>query len=152
MDARKEFLEGKKFIMANKFNSALKHFKNAMSAEPSNPEYITWTGWSWYRSRKETAEKRRKKAIELLLQAQELDKKFIQSYIFHGIILREAGDYEEAIKIFQIVLKINSNNADATRELERCKSLQQKKGPQKTAGESGGLLDKIKGLFNREKD
>ncbi len=102
------------------------------------PEFRIYLGYCLWRLNHERDEDEASRGVEMLQGAMNKAQRHQEGWVLLGRVVKQRGHPEEARKLFIRTLKINPENKDALREMER---LKREKG-----GDAG---DKPKGFFGR---
>lgn len=138
LSAEMEFQKGEVLLKAGKLEEALKHFSKACELNREEEEYRIFLGWVTYRlGKREKNEIKAKEGRRLIEQGVQRSPDSEKGHFFLAQIYKIEGDVQRAVREFERVLQINSENADARMEL---RVLQQRVEREK---------DKPKGIFGK---
>ncbi len=102
------------------------------------PEFRIYLGYCLWRLNHERDEDEAERGVEMLQNAMNKAQRHQEGWVLLGRVVKQRGHPEEARKLFIRALKINPENKDALREMERLK---------REKGGDGG--EKGKGFFGR---
>ncbi len=105
------------------YKQALEAAQRAHAIYPHDPTVLTIMAWAEFNISKNT-DADREIAFDKIKQALRLDPKLELAHFGRAYILRLMGKDQEAIKGFELVLKLNPTHLEATRELKLLKSRQ----------------------------
>ena len=110
----------KRLIEQKKYAEAYKILKKLLADDSFNHEILCDIGWvSWQ------IKKNLKEAEENLLLSTQLEKKHILSYQYLAQIYQEANEGEKAIRCLEIIVRLDSNDQQAKKQLQLLKKEQE---------------------------
>lgn len=135
MESEGLFLDGMDATRRGQFDKAMELFAQAIELYNEEPEYHLRLGWAQYRYGQKTdnatLQKQGKQAIEEALKG---DRVLDDVNYYHGLILKNDGDYKKALVYFNRALKENKNHVQAGQELRAIQMLIEKRGTNKKKG------------------
>jgi tetratricopeptide (TPR) repeat protein len=106
------------------------------------PEFRIYMGYCLWRLNHERDEDEASRGVEMLQNAMNKAQSHQEGWVLLGRVVKQRGHPEEARKLFIRALKLNPENKDALREMERLKR-------ERGGGKSGASGDKPKGFLGR---
>jgi hypothetical protein len=94
-------------------------FEQAVAANPRDPEYKGYLGWTIYSNTSLELEARREQAKAILREALQINPSMDSAHVFLGKILKEEGKVKEAVNEFDLALLCNPKCGEAERELAK---------------------------------
>jgi tetratricopeptide (TPR) repeat protein len=112
--ARQNFARGKLLLEKKQYHDALRFFENAIELDSSKAEYHLELGYVLHLNprRRDDAERRLKKAVEM-------NPGLTRAYLTLGELYERAERTEEAVEMFEEVLRWEASNAKASAGLAR---------------------------------
>jgi tetratricopeptide (TPR) repeat protein len=130
-----EFQKAEVILKRGGFQEAKAMLDQIVDLVPEEPEYQIYQAWATYKVEGPGKAQSAKKTIEKSMKERPKCK---DGWYYLGMINRQEGDTEAAIKNFNKVIEMDRYNVDAQREL-RVLTMRKGKGPEK------------KGLFGKKK-
>jgi tetratricopeptide (TPR) repeat protein len=98
--------------------NAVEMFKNAIEANPEEPEYLGYLGWSTYSDTELDSTERTRRAKDFIRRAIEMNPYMDSAHVFLAKILKNEGEVKEAAHEFETALLCNPKCREAERELK----------------------------------
>ncbi len=121
LDAEETFRRGIAAFNAGRVNEAHTAFKQAYSVDPEHPEFMSYYGFTTWRTQQNRDPEAAEAGYELLRNALDKGKKMDRAWVLLGRIYRDRQERDMAWRCMVHALRINPSNADAQRGLERLK-------------------------------
>ncbi|MCB9743392.1 MAG: DnaJ domain-containing protein [Alphaproteobacteria bacterium] len=147
MAAEEAFKAGMADFNAGRIVQAHESFKAAMELVPEEHEYRAFYGYTLFKINYGKDDAAASQGENMVKDAVDEGTKLHNGWMLAGMIYREKGQLDVAMKALLTALKINPGNAMAQRELRRVKRMRDKEKEQ----ESGGIAGFFKGLFGGKK-
>jgi tetratricopeptide (TPR) repeat protein len=97
---------------------AIEMFKNAVEANPEEPEYLGYLGWSTYSNTELDVNERTRRAKDFIKRAIEMNPYMDSAHVFLAKILKDEGETKDAVQEFETALICNPKCREAERELK----------------------------------
>jgi tetratricopeptide (TPR) repeat protein len=119
LQAEITFKEGERAMFESDFESAKKHFEQAVKMRPDEPDYYTFLGWSTFQVAKATKNSAEiKKAKQHLNKAIAMNPDGDKAYLILGRLYAGEGNLDLARQHFDKALKVNPACEPAQKALE----------------------------------
>ncbi|MCB9741563.1 MAG: DnaJ domain-containing protein [Alphaproteobacteria bacterium] len=145
--AEESFKAGMADFNAGRIVQAHEAFQRAMELVPEEHEYRAFYGYTLFKMNLGRDDAAAEEGAVLVKEATDAGTKLHNGWMLAGMIYRDKGQLDIAMKALLTALKINPANAMAQRELRRVKRMRDKE----KEDESSGIGGFIKGLFGRKK-
>ncbi|MCB9760353.1 MAG: DnaJ domain-containing protein [Alphaproteobacteria bacterium] len=145
--AENAFKAGMVEFQAGRIVQAHEHFERAFERVPEEHEYKAFYGYTTFKLNAGRDDDAAERGERMLRDAVDTGTKLHNGWMLVGMIYRERGELEIAMKALLTSLKLKPDNVQAQRELRRIKHLRDKEKEK----EKGGLSGFLSGLFGRKK-
>lgn len=113
------FKYGRDLLKNKKYEEAEKFLTRAFELDPNSPYILSYLGWAIYKNSEKSGEKGIERAINYLKHALDLKPNFDIPHHFLGLIYMAQNNLEEARNHFFLAVKINPQNKQAEKELQK---------------------------------
>ena len=114
--------KGLDYVRKRDWPRAQQMFEQAVQANPREPEFKSYLGWTIYQNTSLDPAARREQAKKIIAEAIHLNPQMDASHVFLGKILKDEGNLKEAENEFKAALRANPRCHEADRELKAKRS------------------------------
>jgi len=109
--------KGIAFVRNKDWPNAQAMFERAVEANPNDPEYMGYLGWTVYSNTKKDPEERRESAKKILREAIDRSPNVDSTHVFLAKILKDEGKKKDALDHFELAVLCNPKCKEAEREI-----------------------------------